>query len=66
MEKDCVLCGEEINEKRLKVKPETVYCIECQTKREEKGLFSRSKIEIYQELKSWEVEALHSIIIKGD
>jgi len=31
---DCMACGEEIGVARLRARPESLYCIECQTARE--------------------------------
>lgn len=31
---DCQACGENIGEARLRARPESLYCIECQTARE--------------------------------
>jgi DnaK suppressor protein len=30
----CEICGEDIDEKRLKLRPETTFCIECKTEME--------------------------------
>jgi len=31
---DCLLCGEEIGDARLKARPEAPFCISCQSRRE--------------------------------
>lgn len=64
--KYCVLCEEEIEKARVRVKPDVKFCIKCQEDRERKGLFKRSTIEVHQELKAWEVENIHMTLIKGE
>lgn len=33
----CATCGAEISEERLRAKPEAVFCIECERRREKEG-----------------------------
>ncbi len=65
-QRDCVMCEEPIDPKRVKALPNCRVCLECQQKRENSGSFRRSKMEVVQELRAWEVESLNNVLIKGE
>lgn len=62
----CVMCEEEIDQKRVEAMPNCKVCVDCQQKREKSGSFRRSKMEVVQELRAWEVENLTNVLIKGE
>jgi DnaK suppressor protein len=39
----CLDCGSEIPEKRIALVPFTVCCVECQSRREQRGVIAKSK-----------------------
>jgi RNA polymerase-binding transcription factor DksA len=63
--RDCRDCGEEILPARLKIKPNTYLCTDCQNLSEKKGNFVRHKMEIVQELEGWEFAGQELVLIKG-
>lgn len=66
MTKTCEDCDKIIPSNRVENFPKVKTCIACQEERENKGEFRRSKMEIYQDLKGWQVESINTKIIKGD
>lgn len=64
--RSCVECGEQIPEERLRAKPDTKYCIDCQEIRESTGKFSRSKMKIVQEIVGYQCEDVQQELIRGE
>lgn len=64
-DKECKECGEWIGLGRLKARPKTELCIECQTKLEKKGGFVRHKMNITAVMKAGEIDSLEEIFYRG-
>lgn len=66
MIRGCLLCSDEIDERRVGANPLVSYCLSCQQERETNNTFVKSRMEIGQEINGWQFEGLKTTIIKGE
>ena len=62
---DCRGCGEEIPEARVKARPGTTLCVDCQQKREDKGQFQRHVIDVQPVIEAWENVGITQTLVRG-
>lgn len=66
VKKYCESCEEVISAARLKARPETKYCLECQEELEKSGKYKPHTMEIGQEINGWQFEGVKTVMIRGD
>lgn len=61
----CEECDVKIPEARIKARPNARTCVGCQEGLEKSGDFTRHRMEITQDIESWQCVGVHQILKKG-
>lgn len=63
--KECIDCGDEIPEGRVRLMPKTETCLGCQERREKKGNFQKHRMHVTYVHKCDEIEAVEETLIRS-
>lgn len=63
--KECDECGEDINPKRLKARPEARLCINCQMDLEQNGGFRLHRLDVQTTTRCGEPDEQRQTLVRG-